>query len=441
MPKSFQFRKIVACLLFFAHTQPLAAEAPDDASVIGIRGQTMALNRGAGGSILLRGVNAGGLFVYEPWMSPMAAAESADDQWQLERILRERFGDARARELLGVWQANWFGSADCERLAARGMNCVRLPIWYGMFEDDEGNPRDGFPQLDAVIAAAWQHGIYSIIDLHGAFGGQSGPDNHTAARREARPMFWDGAESLVPGGAPLERQPIHVERAAILWERIARYYADNPAIAGYDLLNEPLGAPSRAILLATYDRLYRAVRRVDPQRPIFVEACWSGHDTDPAGRARKIHWELDVLEDPAKLGWSNVVYSLHQYGAGVQSIDDRLTDIDRHAHWGVPVHIGEFNTYGDTAAFIHAVTEFDRRGIHWNMWNFKAVRATPPAGTAANTDSWGLWNLPPNSPLWGARADLHHDSEDMIRKKWRSFATASFVSNPELERVFPIRTP
>lgn len=432
-----------AVMLFLTGLLARAAlcAAPDDQAWLGIKGRTIALCRGTGAPIALRGANVGGLFVYEPWMSPMANADSASDQWQLEHVLRRRFGDAQTHDLLTVWQSHWFGRGDCERLAARGMNCIRIPIWYGLLEDDEGGLRDGFPQLDAAIAEAWRQGLYSIIDLHGAFGGQSGPDNHTAARREAKPVFWDGADTLLPDGPTRGKKPIHIDRAARLWDRIARHYAGNPAVAGYDLLNEPLGAPSRAILLATYDRLYRAIREVDQQRIIFVEACWSGHDTDPSGRSRHIHWELDVLEDPAKMGWNNVVYSLHQYGQGVKSIDDRLVDIDRHAHWGVPIHIGEFNTYGDTPAFIHAVVEFDRRGIHWNMWNFKAVRSTPPAGVTENTDSWGLFNLPPKSPCWDERADLRSDSIDTIRRKWRSFTAAAFVSNRELERVFPVRAP
>jgi len=413
----------------------------DALAPLGIEGHTLRSKHDGGGPVVLRGANLGALFVYEPWMSPMATADSASDQWQLEHVLRERFGDSEARRLLEVWQTHWFEPTDAALLAARDMNCVRIPIWYGQLEDDEGNPRDGFPQLDAVIETAARHGLYSIIDLHGAFGGQSGPDNHTAARREAKPVFWDGTNALPANASTRSKVPIHVDRAARLWERIARHYADTPAVAGYDLLNEPLGAPSRAILLATYDRLYRAIRAVDPERIIFVEACWSGHDTDPVGRSRHIHWELDVLEDPAKMGWNNVVYSLHQYGQGVKSIDERLADIDGHAHWGVPVHIGEFNTYGDTPAFIHAVAEFDRRGIHWNMWNFRAVRATQPAGVAENTDSWGLFNLPPTSPLWSERADVRTDSEDEIRRKWAGFTAAAFVSNPELERVFPLRVP
>ena len=67
-----------------------------------------------------------------------------------------------------------------------------------------------------------------------------------------------------------------------LWKTIAQRYKDEPAVAGYDLLHEPLpgrtGAAARykAQLEPLYQRITRAIREVDQKHMIILEgADWS----------------------------------------------------------------------------------------------------------------------------------------------------------------------
>ena len=322
------------------------------------------------------------------------------------------------------------------------MNCIRVPLWYGNFEDDDGTPRDGFTRLDAIINAAWAQGIHTIIDLHGAYGGQSGPDSHASGHKQENPPFWINDAAMHPSGSAWDPYNTYIQRTEDLWQRIAARYAGNPAVAGYDILNEPVGAPNRWALMNVYNRIYQKIRAIDPDHIIFMEACWSGWDWDNSGTWRFIHWEMEVLQPPADRGWSNVVYSLHQYGSGRGSIDNRIQDYLSKLSWNVPCHIGEFNTFGDNDAFIYAVDQFNANDISWNMWSYKAVREyRPPVTQTANTDSWGIYNLAPASPLWDNRADLHNDSFETIQAKWASFGTSGFTSNPDLELVFKSPVP
>ncbi|MFW8092289.1 glycoside hydrolase family 5 protein, partial [Klebsiella pneumoniae] len=54
------------------------------------------------------------------------------------------------------------------------------------------------------------------------------------------------------------------------WQFLADRYKDEPAIAGYDLLNEPY-APSNELVVSFFERLIHAIREVDPHHILFVE--------------------------------------------------------------------------------------------------------------------------------------------------------------------------
>src|SRR5205814_7557477 len=130
-------------------------------------------------------------------------------------------------------------------------------------------------------------GIYAILDMHGAPGGQS-PEEHTGEL---------GRNEL------FKSRPLQ-ERTARLWTAIARRYRDRPEIAGYDLLNEPTGAPDDAALIALHDRLYRAIRSMGQRHLLIMEDGYKG-------------W--GALPDPRRQGWQNVAYSTHVYQFGATS--------------------------------------------------------------------------------------------------------------------------
>ena len=89
------------------------------------------------------------------------------------------------------------------------------------------NPRvlktSGFKHLDRAIDICAQNGIYTVIDMHTAPGGQNGGWHCDSGIHLAK--FWEHKgfqDSLV-----------------WLWEEIAKRYKNNTWVAGYNLLNEP----------------------------------------------------------------------------------------------------------------------------------------------------------------------------------------------------------
>lgn len=84
------------------------------------------------------------------------------------------------------------------------------------------------------------------------------------------------------------------------WEKMAARYKDNPTVWGYDILNEPLeNNYSGQAGVLDWDRLAeraaKAIRRIDPVKPIVIE---------PAGYGSVVYSLIDV---------PNLVYSVHFY--------------------------------------------------------------------------------------------------------------------------------
>jgi hypothetical protein len=137
--------------------------------------------------------------------------------------------------------------------------------------------------LDQALEACRRYGIKVVVDLHSPPGGRYA--NHDVA------MFFE---------------PLYQDHFVAVWERIARRYQGNPAIWGYDLVNEPVQAevpvPGVADWLGAQVRAAKAIRAIDATTPIIIEACqW-----DSADGFR----ELDPVDVP------NVIYQVHMYHPG-----------------------------------------------------------------------------------------------------------------------------
>ncbi len=356
----------------------------------------------SGRPVALRGTNLGGAFVYEQWMVQVPGPPAALDLWAL---LDKRFGRDRRRQLQRLWQENWIGEDDIAACAAMGMTCVRLPFGYWVLEEPDrpGQWReDGFAQLRRVVDACARHGLYVILDLHGVPGGQS---ESQCCGVVGKNEFW--------------ASDANIARAERLWREIARRFRDYPNVAGYDLLNEPSGAPSRDALLAVYDRLYRAVREVDDRHIVMLEDAFFG---------------LRILPPPAQRGWSNVVYSIHFYPFGYhtdaqhEALLRRLRAEARYQRQrlGVPVVVGEFSAVsmqnGGPRWYRRYIEQLNALGWGWLTWCWKHPCTTP------SEDLWGIRNQPA-SGRWRP-PDFYRDTFEELAKRFKTFALEHWRPSP-----------
>ena len=364
----------------------------------------------AGGrTVALHGINMGGPFLFEGWESAFNIARSPEtmylpalkDERSLWQILTDRFGHPRMSRLREVWRTSWLTPNDVRRVAALDLSCIRLPFWYRLLQSDQRPNRlreSGLRLLKRVLAACRKYHVYVILDLHGAPGGQA-------------PGQYTGEE----GRNQLFKNPRFEEQTVNLWRMIARRYRNHSEIAGYDLLNEPMGAPTANALLDLYRRIYRAIRSVDRRHIIFMEDGYRGAAFFP---------------DPEKMGWRNVVYSTHIYDfratspKAITSIINRWLPVWRkhQMRWNVPLFIGEFSTINDRQGGVGSMKElfaaFNRYGWSWTPWNYKEVDAED-----GRRSIWGLYT---NDRPWD-EPDPYTNSFNELKRKFAEYRTRNLV--------------
>jgi aryl-phospho-beta-D-glucosidase BglC (GH1 family) len=342
-----------------------------------------------GAVVQLRGVNLGGWLLNELWMTEMGPqSERLSCDLHVRQVLARRFGAQRAAQLLGVYHQHYITPADFDLIARMGMTCVRLPIYYELLERDDrpGVYRaDGWRIIDAAVSHCAARGLYCILDLHGAPGGQSG--DHTTGQTGRNKLFFDKQFQ---------------DRTVALWQAIATRYAANSAVAGFDLLNEPWGAPTPDALLDLYERCYRAIRAVDQHHLIFLE------DRGP-GTA------MEELPKPRRRNWRYIVYEFHPYlfdkhdaASHCAFVDERVrTYAAFAADRDAPVLVGEFHPQGGDESWRYYLTTFNMRGTHWTIWSYKC---------SARMGDWGLVRT-------GVAPNVQTDTYAQLRAKFAQYAT------------------
>ncbi|KAI6815896.1 P-loop containing nucleoside triphosphate hydrolase protein [Hortaea werneckii] len=124
----------------------------------------------------IRGVNLGGWFVTEQWITPsLYRSTDADDEWGL----CNKLGKDRCSSHLHDHWSSFFSRDDFEDMAAAGLNTVRIPLGYWAVDVNGYEPyvSGQYPYLIRAVNWASEFGMRVLIDLHGAPGSQNGQDN------------------------------------------------------------------------------------------------------------------------------------------------------------------------------------------------------------------------------------------------------------------------
>jgi len=353
-----------------------------------------------GNTVQLRGVNLGGWFIMEKWMCPLDSG-SLPDTYSVIQELDNRFGIAEEQSLIKTYQQNWITTTDLDNIKNGGYNAVRVPVWWGQFYpinnvSNSGFRSDAFDVLDTLVSNAASRGLYVIIDMHGVVGGQSTSDD---TGQQNQNQYWTNSNDQ--------------GNTAYMWWQIANHYKGNATVAGYDLINEPIGAPNSNAVWTVYNNLYNSVRSADPSHMIFMEGAYGS-------------WNWSMLPNPATYGWTNVVYEMHeyQYNSSASQIEagstNQVNDFNNHASWNVPGYIGEWNDFGTgSSTWAFSQNAYNNAGLSWTMWSYKATHGLIP-------DSWG-WYDP---TYWPTTPNISTDSSSTISNDWQQWkTTTSFGAN------------
>ena len=309
------------------------------------------------GTVLhIRGINLGNWLVPEGYMFKFKDAKSPTQIYAgFERLL----GPDGAIAFWKQYRDSYITRADIDFIKSVGFNTVRIPLHWRLFMNEEGEiTGEGWALLDRVLGWIRDAELVAVLDLHAAPGGQTGYHHD------------DGA-----GFPMLFYVPRYHQMTVKLWRAIAQRYAGDPAILGYEVLNEPI-APfhDTATLNPRLDSFYRevtaAIRAVDPGRVVFLSAGqWSTR--------------FDMLGAPFA---DNLAYTYHVFWSSTQR-----DSIQRHMNFGarydVPLLLGETGEFTDAwnAAFrqLH-----EQLGLGWAFWSYKNMDTPSTVVSVTRPEGW-----------------------------------------------------
>ncbi|MBF0330768.1 MAG: glycoside hydrolase family 5 protein [Candidatus Omnitrophica bacterium] len=375
--------------------------------------------------VSLKGINLGG------WLMPEGYFMHAPNRGY--HLFRKAFvkalGEDVCREKERAFREAFITPKDLAAIAGMGFNSIRLPFHFGLIETSPYvYSHEGVGYLDRAICWARQNNLRVILDMHAAPGAQN-HDWHSDSDGKAR--FWTNKGFQ--------------RRAAALWGFLADRYKNEPAVAGYDLLNEAV-LDDTTLLNAYYKAAIREIRSVDKAHIIFVEGNHWAQDLtcldnfDDNNLALSFHFY-----EPLEFTFNFVPGLKYPLCAGKGRWDrafmhKRLESFVKLAgKQKRALCCGEFGVnsrdgfYGEDVWLSDILAEFKAMDIHWTYWTWKAVKHFMyPDGVYSYTGNPAWVNRPGPVTGWDTwSAQWSVKQKEMIA----SWKTGAFSENKAIARA------
>jgi endoglycosylceramidase len=347
-----------------------AGELPDLLPLHAVRGAAPGIVDAAGRQVVLRGVNLNTL----------------GDYYQANPNLPTTYP---------------YQDTDFAEMASYGFDVVRLIVSWSRLEPSRGTIDAAYlAQIHHAVDAARAQGIYTVIDLHQDAWGKfiASPPALVCGPGLSPSIGWDGAPewATITDGADTchgtSREDSEAVRTAWdhfyadthgiqselvgVWGRVASEFAHDPAVAGYDLLNEPnVGHPGTTdapvALGAFYGRAIGAIRA--------AEAA-----AGPGALSHLALFETTIYGQPVPVDFTadtNIAFAPHNYAESflpVVTIEQVYAYFGSlAATYGVALWTGEYGWFGDPPANKPKVVRFGQAedagapivsGSTWWQW-------------------------------------------------------------------------
>jgi len=317
--------------------------------------------------------------------------------------------------------------ADFDRIAALGLNSVRLLVTWSRLEPQPGVHNEAYlAEIRQAVGWARDAGLKVVLDMH-----QDAWGKYIATKPgEQCPLLlspsigWDGApewatkthgqstchiavRELAPAvlaawQAFWDNEAGIRDRFVATWGWLAGSFADDPAVVGYDILNEPGWGEDysrnlyggRAAMYRGALAAIRAAERPDAHKLVFFEpfSLWSAWPSEVTYR-----WTDDA----------NVVYAPHIYVGSItldtvvfgketvplrSGFDNARTEA---AYLGrTPVWVGEWGWFGGESTYWNRFAALeDEYQFSSAMWQYRQACGDPhgfggsPTGTPPTTSN------------------------------------------------------
>lgn len=309
---------------------------------------------GAGNPVKLRGVDLGGWLSWQGW--EWGQGFDYVGQSTMLNNLVSLVGQSAADQFQNAVYTNFITASDFRAISEDGLTVARLPINYRMLEDDS-NPfvykPEGWAALDQAVKDAKANNVYLVLEMEVA------PCSQTlgfTADYVGGPSLWSSQECQ--------------NRMVAMWQAIAARYADQNAIAGYDVLNEPVTSDQQ--LLGLYKRTTAAIRQVDKNHLIIYE----GNNLDQTFGLFTAPLDANEMLEVHDYSWMPASHLGHD-------LTTRMPTYDAAAEaMNAPMWAGEFgqDVYGSIA---HYVSTFNQDPLFagWADWTWKQAPGFPALQT------------------------------------------------------------
>ena len=340
-----------------------------------IRGTNPRIVDDRGGQVLLRGVNVNSLGDYFQANPAYATTVPVTD---------------------GDWAA----------MQADGFDVVRLLVSWSRLEPTRGHVDQAYlATIHTAVTQAARHGIWSVIDLHQDAWGKyvASPPGVTCPSGAKPGIGWDGAPkwaTITDGADTCAAAGVRELAPAVMhafdnfyadtdgiqtelvktWAAVAKSFAGDPAVAGYDLFNEPNWgtdvAASGAKLGAFYQRAVAAIRQAEKAAGGFSHIVFF----EPV----VVFPSTGTLPPAASVADPNLVFAPHNYHGSIDpgTVEQGFAEDAAAAQaYGTTMWIGEFGWFGTDAAATAGVTAFanaqDTAMVGGTWWQWRQACGDP----------------------------------------------------------------
>ena len=320
-----------------------------------------------GNEVVLTGFNIGNWMMLENFMLGYPGTEQ-----EFRTALKQYAGEEKYTYFFDKYYEYFLGEKDIAFIRSLGMNCIRIPMNYRLFESDDRPgvyDEEMIGRLDRMVEICKKQNVYIILDMHAVQGYQS--------------TAWHCDNNGQPA-----RLYTHLDervRFYNLWRYLAEHFKNEETIAGYDLMNEP-DAPREytGMLNQVYREAAAAVREKDPDHIIFIGGNSYNRD-------------FSVMDAPFL---ENLAYTPHYYLMACTSepmsypgeygniqYDKKLIETQMDAmdafmrKYEVPCWIGEFGvrlnypgfTEDRLRCFADQLDVICDRRHHYSIWSYKDI--------------------------------------------------------------------
>ncbi len=355
---------------------------------------------------LMKGTNLGNWLVPEGYMFKFTNTNAPR---LINEALLELLGPEETGFFWKNFQDSYITESDIHFLKSIGMNSIRIPFNYRLFTGEnyleQKDPNRGFELLDRVIGWCKKEGLFVMLDMHCAPGGQTG-DNIDDGY--SYPFLFKSEEMKA--------------LASSIWLRIADHYKNETIILGYDLLNEPIATyfdknEFNPYLELTYKQITKAIRSVDKNHIIILGGAQWDSNFGPFGQP------FDT----------KLIYQFHKYWTKTMGKEVIQDYIDFREKYNVPIYCGE--TGENTDQWVEDFRKtLEANNIGWHYWPYKKLDNTRGIITfdvPAGYDKVIAYTEQPRGDFAAIRKAAPVDREE-IKK-----ALEGFLNNAKFENCHP----